>query len=224
MWCIPPKEDARFVSAMEDVLEVYERPYDEQHPVVCLDEAAKQILGETREPVPMQPGQKERFDNEYERRGTCALFMLFEPLVSWRKVLVKARRTGLDYADVVRYLCDEKYPAVEKIVLVQDNLNTHGVWSLYAAFEPHEARRLAQRIEWHYTPRHGSWLNMAEIELSVLARQCLQERMETQQDIDEQVKAWQQRRNAAKVRVEWRFGVQDARCKLKRLYPKILPG
>ena len=209
---------------MEDILQVYERPYDQQRPVVCLDEAAKQILGEVRAPWPMQPGQEERFDNEYERHGTCALFLLFEPLVSWREVLVKARRTGLDYADVVRYLCDEKYPDVEKIVLVQDNLNTHGVWSLYAAFEPHEAQRLAQRIEWHYTPRHGSWLNMAEIELSVLARQCLQERMETQQHIDEQIKAWQQRRNAAKVRVEWRFGMQDARCKLKRLYPKILPG
>jgi len=224
MWCIPPKENAHFVAHMEDILQVYERPYDQQRPVVCLDEAAKQILGEVRAPWPMQPGQEERFDNEYERHGTCALFLLFEPLVSWREVLVKARRTGLDYADVVRYLCDEKYPDVEKIVLVQDNLNTHGVWSLYAAFEPHEAQRLAQRIEWHYTPRHGSWLNMAEIELSVLARQCLQERMETQQHIDEQIKAWQQRRNAAKVRVEWRFGMQDARCKLKRLYPKILPG
>lgn len=222
MWCIPPKENARFVAAMEDVLEVYERPYDQQRPVVCLDEAAKQILGEVRPPVPMQPGQEERFDNEYERRGTCALFMLFEPLVSWREVVVKARRTGLDYADVVRYLCDEKYPDAEKIVVVQDNLNTHGVWSLYQAFEPHEAQRLAQRIEWHYTPKHGSWLNMAEIELSVLARQCLKERMESQHNVEQQVFSWQERRNAAKGRVEWRFGVQDARCKLKRLYPKIL--
>lgn len=226
MWCIPPKADARFVAAMEDVLEVYERPYDEQRPVVCLDEAAKQILAEVREPLPMEPNSvsTQRHDNDYERRGTCALFLLFEPLVSWREVLVRERRTGLDYADVVRYLCDEKYPTVEKIVLVQDNLNTHGAWSLYQAFEPHEAQRLAQRIEWHYTPRHGSWLNMAEIELSVLARQCLKERMATQQNIEDQVRAWQQRRNAAKVRVEWRFGVQDARCKLKRLYPKLLPG
>lgn len=224
MWCIPPQQDAHFVAAMEDVLEVYERPYDEQRPVVCLDEAAKQILAEVREPLPMKPtgASTQRFDNEYERHGTCALFLLFEPLVSWREVLVRERRTGLDYAGVVRYLCDEKYPTVEKIVLVQDNLNTHGVWSLYQAFEPHEAQRLAQRIEWHYTPRHGSWLNMAEIELSVLARQCLKERMETQQNIKDQVGAWQQRRNAAKVRVEWRFGVQDARCKLKRLYPKLL--
>jgi len=226
MWCIPPQEDARFVAAMEDVLEVYERPYNEQRPVVCLDEAAKQILGEVREPLPMKPASAsaERYDNEYERRGTCALFMLFEPLASWREVMVKARRTGLDYAGVIRYLCDEKYPDVEKIVLVQDNLNTHGVWSLYHAFEPQEARRLAQRIEWHYTPRHGSWLNMAEIELSVLARQCLRERMETQGNIQQQVEAWQQRRNASRSRVEWRFGLQDARCKLKRLYPKMLPS
>jgi len=222
MWCIPSKEDARFVAQMEDVLEVYERPYEEQYPVVCLDEAARQILGEVREPWPMQPGQPVRYDNEYERHGTCALFMLFEPLVSWREVLVRERRTGLDYAQVVRYLCDEKYPDVDKIVLVQDNLNTHGVWSLYQAFEPHEAQRLAQKIEWHYTPKHGSWLNMAEIELSVLARQCLKERMESQGNLEQQVQAWQQQRNAQKVKVEWRFGVQDARCKLKRLYPKLL--
>jgi len=212
------------VADMEDVLEVYERPYDEQRPVVCLDEAAKQVIGEVREPLAMQPGQEERFDNEYERRGTCALFLLFEPLVSWREVLVKARRTGLDYADVVRYLCEEKYPDAEKIVLVQDNLNTHGVWSLYQAFEPQEAQRLARRIEWHYTPRHGSWLNMAEIELSVLARQCLKQRMESQENIRVQVQAWQERRNAQQVKVEWRFGVQDARCRLKRLYPQLLHG
>ena len=209
---------------MEDVLEVYERPYNPQRPVVCLDEAARQILKEVREPLPMAPGREERSDNEYERDGTCALFMLFEPLVSWREVLVKERRTGLDYAGVVRYLCEEKYPDAEKIILVQDNLNTHGVWSLYQAFEPQEAQRLAQRIEWHYTPRHGSWLNMAEIELSVLAQQCLKERMETRENIEQQVTAWQRERNASQVKVEWRFGVQDARCKLKRLYHKLLHG
>ncbi len=134
MWCIPPKEDARFVSAMEDVLEVYERPYDSQCPVVCLDEAAKQVLAEVREPLPLEPGQPVRYDNEYERRGTCALFMLFEPLVSWREVLVRERRTGLDYAAVIRYLCDEKYPHVEKIVLVQDNLNTPWRLELVSGF------------------------------------------------------------------------------------------
>lgn len=224
MWCIPPQEDARFVSAMEDVLEVYERPYDEQRPVVCLDEAAKQILAEVRDPLPVAPGQCEREDNEYERRGTCALFMLFEPLASWREVQVRERRTQLDYAQVVRYLCDQRYPDAERIVLVQDNLNTHGVWSLYQAFEPHEAQRLAQRIQWHYTPRHGSWLNMAEIELSVLARQCLKERMESRENLEQQVQAWQKQRNAQKVKVEWRFGVQNARCKLNRLYPKLLRG
>jgi hypothetical protein len=224
MWCIPPQEDARFVAAMEDVLDVYERPYDAQRPVVCLDEAAKQILGEVRDPLPLERAQPLRYDNQYERHGTCALFMLFEPLASWRAVVVRERRTMQDYAHVVRYLCDEKYPDAEKIILVQDNLNTHGVWSLYEAFEPAEAHRLAQRIEWHHTPKHGSWLNMAEIELSVLARQCLRERMETQQQIEEQVHAWQQQRNLTRGRVEWRFTVQDARCKLKRLYPKLLPG
>ena len=147
-----------------------------------------------------------------------------EPLASWREVLVRERRTALDYAQVIRYLCDEKYPDVEKIIFVQDNLNTHGVWSLYQAFEPHEAQRLARRIEWHYTPKHGSWLNMAEIELSVLARQCLQERMESRQNIEEHVKIWQEKPNASQLQVEWRFGVQDARCKLKRLYPKLLPS
>jgi hypothetical protein len=229
MWCIPPPADARFVAAMEDVLEVYERPYDAQRPLVCLDEAAKQILGSVRGPLPMNSASasasaSERYDNEYERRGTCALFMLSQPLVGQREVLVRARRSAVDYAHVVRYLCDEVYPEAQKIVLVQDNLNTHGMWSLYQAFAAAEAQRLAQRIEWHYTPRHGSWLNMAEIELSVLARQCLQERMESQENVEAQVKAWQQQRNSAQVKVDWRFGVQDARCKLKRLYPVILPG
>ena len=215
------------MAAMEDVLEVYERPYDEQRPVVCLDEAARQILGEVRESLPMQPGQAERLDNEYERRGTCALFMLFEPLAPWREVVVKKRRTSLDYADVIRYLCDEKYPGAEKIVLVQDNLNTHGAWSLYQAFEAREAQRLSQRIEWHYTPKHGSWLNMAEIELSVLARQCLKERMESQENLELQVQelqvqAWQNKRNQTAAYVDWQFTSQDARTKLKRLYPKIL--
>jgi hypothetical protein len=209
---------------MEDVLEVYERPFDAKRPLVCLDEAAKQIIGEVREPLLMQLGQPQRYDNEYERRGTCALFMLFEPLAGRREVVVRERRTALDYAHVIRHLCDEVHPDVEQIVLVQDNLNTHGVHSLYQAFAPSEAQRLAQRIEWHYTPKHGSWLNMAELELSVLARQCLQERMETQQNIQTQITAWQKRRNAAQTKVEWRFGVQDARCKLKRLYPAVLPG
>jgi len=226
MWCIPPQEDARFVAAMEDVLEVYERPYHPKQPLVCLDEGAKQIIGEVRQPLPMKPASTSvmRYDNEYERHGTCALFMLSQPLLGQREVLVRERRTALDYAHVIRYLCDEMHPAAEVIVLVQDNLNTHGPWSLYEAFAPAEARRLVERIEWHYTPKHGSWLNMAEIELGVLARQCLHERVEDRQNLERHVQAWQQRRNAAQVRIEWRFGVQDARCKLKRLYPVILHG
>ena len=224
MWCIPPHQDARFVAAMEDVLEVYERPYDPKRPLVCLDEGAKQILSEVRAPLPMKPAPVERYDNEYERQGTCALFMLSQPLAGQRAVLVRDRRTALDYAHVVRYLCDEVHPDAEVIVVVQDNLNTHGPWSLYEAFPPHEAQRLAQRMEWHYTPKHGSWLNMAEIELGLLARQCLKERMESRENLEVQVQAWQTRRNAAHAKIDWRFGVQDAHCKLKRLYPVILHG
>ena len=209
---------------MEDVLEVYARPYDELRPVVCLDEGAKQLLGDVRQPLPLKPGQVVRFDNEYQRNGTCALFMLFEPLAAKRFVQVKERRTGLDYAHVVQWLCDQLYPHVEKIVLVQDNLNTHGPHALYQAFAPAEARRLCERIEWHFTPRHASWLNMAELELSVLARQCLQERMETQDNLARQVQAWQYRRNQTATRVNWHFTTKDARIKLKRLYPQLLRG
>ena len=224
MWCIPPQQDARFVACMEDVLEVYARPYDPEHPLVCLDEGAKQLLGEARAPLAMKPGQPLRSDNEYERHGTCALFMLFEPLAAKRFVQVKERRTSLDYAQVVKWLCDELYPEALKIILVQDNLNTHGPHALYQAFAPQEARRLCERIEWHFTPKHGSWLNMAELELSVLARQCLQERMETQDNLAHQVQAWQNRRNLTATRVNWHFTTQDARIKLRRLYPQLLHG
>lgn len=207
---------------MEDILEVYARPYDPARPQVCLDEAAKQILSEVRPPIPMAPGRPERVDNEYHREGTCALFMLFEPLSGKRRVLVRDRRTCQDYAQVIRVLCDQMYPEAEKIVLVQDNLNTHGPHSLYGAFAPAEARRLMERIEWHYTPRHGSWLNMAETELSVLAGQCLEERMGSRATVEAAVTAWEARRNAASCRVDWRFTTADARIKLKRLYPIIL--
>ena len=208
---------------MEDVLEVYTRRHDSEFPQVCLDEASKQILSEVRTPIPMAPGQRERADNEYKRDGTASLFMVFEPLGGRRHVLVRDRRTCLDYAQVIRLLCDEMYPDARKIVLVQDNLNTHGAHSLYAAFPPAEARRLTERIEWHFTPRHGSWLNMAETELSVLATQCLEERMESREHLEKQVAAWEASRNAAKSRVDWRFTTADARIKLKRLYPIILP-
>jgi hypothetical protein len=209
---------------MEDVLEVYARPHHPQHPVVCLDEGAKQLLGEVREVLPMQPGTPQRLDSEYERQGTCALFLLFEPLAAKRFVQVRDQRTALDYAHVVKWMCDQLYPDVEKIVLVQDNLNTHGPHSLYQAFDPQEARRLCERIEWHFTPKHGSWLNMAELELSVLARQCLQERMESQDNLARQVQAWQNRRNQTATRVNWHFTTQDARIKLKRLHPQLLHG
>jgi hypothetical protein len=224
MWCIPPQQDARFVAAMEDVLEVYARLYDAQRPVICLDEAAKQILAEVREPLPLSTEYGLRYDSEYERCGTCALFMVFEPLGAKRFVQVRERRTAIDYAQVVKWMCDELYPEAEKIVLVQDNLNTHGWHSLYEAFSPEEARRLIERIEWHYTPKHGSWLNMAELELSILARQCLAERMESQVNLVHQVQAWQDRRNRTATRVDWQFTTHDARIKLKRLYPDLLPG
>ena len=224
MWCIPPQQDARFVANMEDVLEVYARPYDAKHPVVCLDEAAKQLLGETREVVPATLNHPQRFDSQYTRNGTCALFMLFEPLAAKRHVLVKERRTALDYAEAVRFLCEEVHPHAQKIVLVQDNLNTHGPWSLYEAFEPTHARHLIERIEWHYTPKHGSWLNMAEMELSVLARQCLHERMESRENLERQVAVWQNRRNQTATRVHWHFTTKDARIKLHKLYPHLLHG
>ena len=204
---------------MEDVLEVYHRPFDPARPQVCLDEASKQLLGEVRAPLPIAPGQVERVDGEYMRHGTAALFMVCEPSAGRRHVFVRAQRKRQDFAAVIKTLCDELYPAAEKIVLVLDQLNTHGVASLYAAFPPTEARRLTERLEIHHTPKHGSWLNMAEIELSVLARQCLAERMEHQAHLTEEVAAWEQERNATATRIDWRFTTVDARIKLKHLYP-----
>lgn len=221
-WCIPPTQNADFVFHMEDVLSVYQRPYDPRFPQVCLDEASKQILADTREPLPAKPGVPERVDYEYERQGTCNLFMVFEPLRGFRHVTVTDRRTKVDFAHVIRYLVNVLYPEAERIVLVMDNLNTHTPASLYEAFPPTEAKRLADKLDIHPTPRHGSWLNMAEIELSVLARQCLSERMLSKEHLTAQVDAWQQARNRNAVTVDWRFTTQDARIKLKRLYP-ILP-
>ena len=208
---------------MEDVLCVYQRAFDPLRPLVCLDEASKQLLCDVRPALPLTAGQPVRQDSEYRRNGTVSLFMVYEPLAGKRQVHVSDRRTCVDFARVVAYLLDVAHPRAEKVVLVLDNLNTHSLASLYRAFAPAEAKRLADRLEVHYTPRHGSWLNMAEIELSVLARQCLCERMESKERLQEQVLAWQDRRNRSGVKTDWRFTTEDARIKLKRLYPIILP-
>jgi transposase len=205
---------------MEDVLAVYQRPYDPRRPVVCLDETSRQLLGETRAELPAAPGQSARQDYEYERHGTANLFMLFEPLAGWRHVPVTERRTRQDWARVVKELLDGRYAAAEKVVLVQDNLNTHSPASLYATFAPAEARRLAERLELHYTPKHGSWLNMAEVEFSALAR-TLSERLERREQLEAAATAWSERRNHEKIGVNWQFTTADARIKLKRLYPTI---
>lgn len=218
---IPPEKNAEFVAAMEDVLEVYQRPYDENRPVVCLDEQSKQLTKETRVPVPAKPGQPAREDYEYERNGTANLFMMFEPLVGWRHVKVTERRTKIDFAEVIKELVDEHYGYAEKIVLVMDNLNTHKVASLYEAFEPSEARRLVEKLEIHYTPKHGSWLDMAETELSTLTRQCLNRRIPDMETLTSEAAAWETARNESEATVDWQFTTDQARTKLKRLYPSI---
>ena len=206
---------------MEDVLDVYHRPYDEKRPLVCLDEASKQLIGETVQPLPAEPGQPERFDYEYVRNGTANLFMVSEPLLGWRAVKVTDRRTAKDFAEVVRWLVEEVHPEAEKIVLVMDNLNTHKLASLYGAFAPERARRIAERLEIHHTPKHGSWLNMAEIELSVLSRQCLDRRIESMAAMRKEVAAWEEARNEEQVEVRWQFTTAEARIKLHRLYPVL---
>jgi hypothetical protein len=206
---------------MEDVLEVYKRPYDPQRPVVCLDETSKQLIGEVRTPVPAAPGQVAHYDCEYARHGVANLFMIFEPLAGQRDVEVTDRRTKKDYAQCLRKLSDQMYPDAQIIVLVQDNLNTHSPASLYEAFAPAEAKRLAERFECHYTPKHGSWLDMAEIELGILGRQCLSQRIDTIDELRRQTTAWEKRRDQAKVKVNWQFTTADARIKLRRLYPSI---
>ena len=207
--------------AMEDVLEVYHRSYEDNEVLVCLDETSKQQVRETRQPRPSWPGAAGYYDYEYERNGVSNLFMLFAPLEGWRRVEVTDRRTKADWARVVRQLVDVDYPDKERILLVMDNLNTHHPASLYEAFEPAEARRIAQRLEVHYTPKHGSWLNMAEIEIGVMARQCLDRRIPDQEVLRREVEAWQGQRNRDEIRVDWRFTTEDARIKLKSLYPSI---
>jgi hypothetical protein len=220
-WCIPPDASGEFVWHMEDVLDVYRQPYDPRFPQVCLDEASKQLVGETRTPVPARPGHAARVDYEYARRGTAALFLACEPPTGWRHVWVDERRTRVDWAHVIKDLVDVYFPDAERLRLVMDQLNTHTPGSLYEAFPPPEAKRLADKLELHYTPKHGSWPNIAEIELSVLARQCLDQRIDALAVLRAAAAAWEARRNAARTPVDWRFTAADARVKLKHLYPAV---
>ena len=213
------RRNAAFVANMEDVLEVYHRSHDPEYPVVCVDETSKQLISETRVPIKAKPGRLARHDYEYERNGTANLFMLFAPLEGWRHVEVTDRHTAVDFAHVLRDLSDTHFPKAKKIVLMEDNLSTHKPASLYEAFPAAEARRLVERFEWHYTPKHGSWLNMAESELSVLSGQCLDRRIPDRQALIEEVAAWEHSRNRKHVKADWQFTTADARVKLKRLYP-----
>jgi len=218
-WCLPTAPSAEFVAAMEDVLEVYHRPHDPGRPLVCMDECSKQLIADVRDPLPPRPGALAKYDSEYERRGTANVFMAVEPLAGQRTVQVTEQRTRTDWALFIRYLLLTVYPQAAVLVLVMDNLNTHGIASLYEAFEPALARTLAARLEIHYTPKHGSWLNMAETELSVLSRQCLDRRIESKDIMTQEVATWEKERNQACTKIDWRFTTADARVKLKRLYP-----
>jgi len=206
---------------MEDVLEVYHRPYDPVRPQICLDETSKQLVAESRPSIPMRQGQCQRQDPEYRRCGVASVFMLSEALAGKRYGRVRSQRTQVDFAEIIRELCDELYPAAETIVLVMDNLNTHTTASLYEAFEPSMARRLAEKLEIHYTPVHGSWLNMAEIELSVLSRQCMTDYFENMAQLAERVGTWERKRNTEQMCIDWRFTTADARIKLRKLYPSF---
>ena len=233
MWCIPPQQSAEFVCNMEDVLEVYKRPYDPKRPVVCVDETSRQLIGEVRPALPPAPASAsasasasvsccERYDCEYERRGTASVFVAFEPLGGWRHAEARERRTACDFAHFVRDLLDGHYAKAEKVVLVMDQLNTHTPASLYAAFPPDEARRWAERLEIHRTPKHGSWLNMAEVELSVLTRN-LPPRVADVPAMSSHLAAWEARRNGSRAKANWQFTTDDARIKLRRLYPTVQP-
>ena len=221
-WCIP-EVNAEYVAAMEDVLDLYAEPYNPPRPKVNFDETNKQLIQETRQPLPAEPGQPERYDYEYERNGTRNLFFFTEPQAGWRHINVTDQRTMLDFAQQMKWLVDERYPEAEKIRVVLDNLNTHKPASLYEAFAPAQARRIRTRLEFHYTPKHGSWLNMAEIELSVLQRQCLVRRIANEETLKYEIAAWEKQRNEEKATIDWRFSVTDAREKLKRLYLSLPP-
>jgi len=206
---------------MEDVLEVYQRPHNPDYPVVCVDETSKQLVAETRVPIPAKSGQPARHDYEYERNGTANLFMIYAPLEGWRHVEVTDRHTAIDYAKILKDLSDTHFVKAQKIILMQDNLSTHKPASLYEAFPAAEARRLVERFEWHYTPKHGSWLDMAEAELSVLSGQCLDRRIPNKLTLEQEVAAWEASRNKKQVKTDWQFTNADARVKLKRLYPAV---
>lgn len=207
---------------MEDVLDIYHLPYDPKYPQVCMDEASKQLVSEVIQPIPASPGQIERYDYEYERQGVANLFILFEPLSGWRQIKITERRTKQDWALLIKELVDVHYPQAERIRLVMDNLNTHMPSSHYETFQPAEAKRILDKLEIHHTPKHGSWLNMAEIELSVLSRQCLDRRIGDLQTLSYEVTAWQKDRNLKAAKMVWRFSTADARIKLKKLYPSIV--
>lgn len=217
---IPPKQNAEFVANMEDILEIYKRPYNSAIPVICMDEQPTQLIKETRTKMAVETGKTERVDYEYERNGTAANFMFTEPLGGWRKVHVRHQKTSIDWANEIKELLDKDYPDVQKVVLICDNLNTHKIASFYEAFEPEEALRLARRLEIHYTPKHGSWLNVAEIELSVFTKQCLDRRIPDMTTLQREAKAWYRNRNANQKTVDWQFTTENARIKLKRLYPQ----
>ncbi len=206
---------------MEDVLDVYERPYEPKEPVVCMDEKPLQLLGEVREPLPMKPGETAIIDSEYIRNGTCSIFAFIEPLAGKHHVSVREHRTATDWAEEIKYLCDVMYPDADKIILVMDNLNTHKVASLYKKYRPKEAFRLRKRLEIHYTPKHGSWLDIAEIELNVMTKQCLSRRIESIDKLKSELSAWESERNAKQAKVKWQFTNDKARIKLLSLYPKL---
>jgi hypothetical protein len=220
---LPKAADADFVCAMEDVLQVYMRPYDGQRPMICVDEATKQLVADVTPPLPMEPGQPARQDYEYERRGTANIFMVCEPLAGQRHLKVTDQRTNIDFAKLLKDLSDVLYAEAEKIVLVMDNLNTHKLSVLYQVFPSDEARRLYERFEVHHTPKHASWLKIAECELSVLSRQCLDRRIENKSELEQEIHHWENARNAKQVTVDWQFQTADARVKLNRLYPVLAP-
>ena len=222
MWCIPPEQDGAFVAAMEQVLDVYHRPYNPRRPVVNMDEQPVQLISESRTPLPIRPGATKKVDYEYVREGMCNVWMFVEPLAGWRSVRVTKTKTAVNWAQHVKSLVDDpRYADAERITLVCDNLNTHNFGSLYQTFPPEEASRLMHRLEIVYTPKHGSWLNMAEPELSVLTRQCLSGRVESQKEVDHRTVEWQLDRNTRQKGIDWQFTTSDARTKLKRLYPKV---